>query len=87
MPDPNDTIAIPQAEDRDPFPGTRWSMVLGAGEGERDALEQLCQKYWYPLYIYVRRRGLGAEDAQDRVQGFFSDILRRGDLTRRGTRQ
>lgn len=59
---------------------TRWSVVGSAGEGSPQALEALCSAYWYPFYAYVRRRGLSAEDAQDRVQGFFVELLRRGDL-------
>ena len=43
------------------FATTRWSVVLAAGRGDvpqaRDALETLCRTYWYPLYVYVRRRG------------------------------
>jgi hypothetical protein len=39
------------------FGTTRWSVVLAAGHGDaagaREALEQLCRNYWYPLYAYV----------------------------------
>jgi RNA polymerase sigma-70 factor (ECF subfamily) len=64
----------------DPFPRTRWSVVRSAGEGDRDALQQLCTAYWLPLYAYARRRGWAPEDAQDGVQAFFGEILGRGDL-------
>jgi RNA polymerase sigma-70 factor (ECF subfamily) len=33
--------------------------------------------YWYPLYVYVRRRGYGPEDAQDLTQQFFARLLER----------
>ena len=46
----------------------------------RNALEQLCRGYWYPLYAYARRQGLSVDDAQDLTQGFFADLLRREDL-------
>ena len=46
----------------------------------RRALEELCQTYWFPLYAYVRRRGVSAPDAQDVVQGFFARLLEKGDL-------
>jgi len=62
------------------FPSTHWSMVLtagGAGPGAEDALAQLCVKYWYPLYAYVRRRGYSAEDAEDLTQEFFARFLER----------
>lgn len=60
------------------FVTTQWSLILGAGrEGESQgaALEQLCRTYWYPLYVYIRRRGNGPEDAQDLTQGFFARLL------------
>jgi RNA polymerase sigma-70 factor (ECF subfamily) len=63
---------------------TRWSLILAAQEGDtpqaREALSALCALYWYPLYAFVRRRGHGPEDAQDRVQGFFTRLLEKNDL-------
>jgi hypothetical protein len=42
--------------DTDWFATTHWSVVLGAAQGDRpaarQALEQLCATYWYPLYAY-----------------------------------
>jgi RNA polymerase sigma-70 factor (ECF subfamily) len=64
------------------FATTHWSVVLEAGHGSsvaaQTALEELCQAYWYPLYVYVRRRGYGVEDAQDLTQEFFALLLRKG---------
>ena len=40
-----------------------------------DALEKLCRAYWYPLYVYVRRRGYPPHDAQDLTQSFFERLL------------
>lgn len=61
------------------FDTTEWSLVLAAGGRDagaaREALERLCGAYWYPLYAYVRRRGVGAEDARDLTQGFFTSLL------------
>ena len=60
------------------FVTTQWSLILNAGrEGASQgaALEQLCRTYWYPLYVYIRRRGNGPEDAQDLTQGFFARLL------------
>ncbi len=48
--------------------------------GSREALEELCRTYWYPLYAYVRRRGSGPEDSHDLVQGFFARFLARDYL-------
>jgi RNA polymerase sigma-70 factor (ECF subfamily) len=47
-------------------------VVLRAGAEEgREALTQLCRDYWYPLYAFLRRRGLSPHDAQDVTQSFF----------------
>jgi RNA polymerase sigma-70 factor (ECF subfamily) len=58
--------------------------VLLAGRGTspegRDALEVLCRTYWPPLYAYVRRDGHSPHDAQDLVQEFIAQVLRRNDL-------
>jgi len=58
---------------------THWSQVLLAGDPNstkaHEALTKLCQTYWYPLYMFVRRQGQGPEDAQDLVQGFFARLL------------
>lgn len=78
MSNPSDT-ATRAAQPRDYFATTQWSVVLHAGRSDttraRQALAQLCQTYWYPLYAYVRRRGYRAEDAEDLTQGFFARLL------------
>jgi DNA-directed RNA polymerase specialized sigma24 family protein len=66
------------------FPTTCWSRVVHAANpadpAARDALEGLCRDYWYPLYAFVRRRGVGHHDAGDLVQGFLADLIERRDL-------
>jgi RNA polymerase sigma factor (sigma-70 family) len=61
------------------FATTQWSVVVRAGQGvspeSHQALADLCQTYWYPLYAYVRRRGHQAAEAQDLVQSFFAELL------------
>jgi len=53
--------------------------VLAAGAGtspeSRDALARLCERYWYPLYAYVRRHGHDRDEAQDLTQDFFARLL------------
>jgi RNA polymerase sigma factor (sigma-70 family) len=68
-------------ESRPVFVTTHWSVVLTAAGGRettgaRDALEKLCQTYWYPLYAYVRRLGHSPPDAQDLTQEFFARLLK-----------
>lgn len=66
------------------FEQTQWSLVLEAGaadaSGAAVALAQLCQKYWYPLYAFVRRQGADHHDAQDLTQAFFGKLLERNYL-------
>ncbi len=61
------------------FVTTHWSLVLSAGDHDgtraQNALAQLCQTYWYPLYAYARGRGHSREDAQDLTQEFFARLL------------
>jgi RNA polymerase sigma factor (sigma-70 family) len=67
------------------FVTTHWSLVLAAGadvssSAAGDALAQLCETYWYPLYAFLRSRGHTAEDAQDLTQAFFARVLERRTL-------
>src|SRR5947207_12728263 len=63
---------------------THWSVVMAAGQGEslpaQRALETLCRGYWYPIYVYVRRKGHGPDDAQDLTQEFFAQLIAKGHL-------
>lgn len=61
------------------FATTRWSIVVCAGRqsspDSRRALESLCELYWHPLYVYVRRRVADVNEAQDLTQAFFTELL------------
>jgi DNA-directed RNA polymerase specialized sigma24 family protein len=67
-----------------PFDTTRWSLVLAAGGDDtsaaRAALATLCESYWYPLYAYIRRWGINADEARDLTQGFLASLLERRDF-------
>jgi RNA polymerase sigma factor (sigma-70 family) len=66
------------------FVTTHWSVVLAAGRSQttqaQEALAELCRTYWYPLYVYIRRRGYSPHDAQDLTQEFFARLLERQSL-------
>lgn len=73
--------AVP--DDPRDFLTTRWSLVLAAGSDEgagHEALAELCRRYWYPLYAFLRRRGHAHATSEDLVQGFFAKLLERRDL-------
>jgi RNA polymerase sigma-70 factor (ECF subfamily) len=40
-----------------------------------EAMAELCGSYWYPLYAFIRRRGHGAQEAEDLTQEFFARLL------------
>ena len=67
------------------FHATRWTIVMRAAQsqaqGGESALAELCRLYWYPLYIFARRRGHSPDDAQDLTQGFFLHLLESRALT------
>lgn len=66
------------------FQTTHWSLVrraLGESPGAGNpALAEWCQAYWYPIYAFIRRRGVSVEDAEDLTQGFFVRLLEKDIL-------
>ena len=49
---------------------------LGTATGTaREALTQLCQTYWRPIFAFICRRGYSVPDAQDLTQDFFLMVL------------
>ena len=75
---------MPHDSDKRHFATTQWSVVAAAGDSNhadvQEALTQLCESYWYPLYAYVRRRSYSAADAQDLTQAFFARLLEKQSL-------
>src|SRR6266550_2873351 len=62
------------------FATTHWSIVLeaqGESPAAREALEKLCRTYWRPIYAFLRRQGVGPEEAEDITQGFLAQLLER----------
>src|SRR5215469_11536590 len=63
------------------FASTRWTVVRQAADSQTasqhalSALTELCQIYWRPVYVFLRRQGIPQHDAQDLTQGFFADLI------------
>lgn len=61
------------------FEETRWSLIVKARARttivSQEALAELCQIYWFPVYAYIRRKGESLEEAQDFTQEFFLRFL------------
>src|SRR5215831_14791701 len=62
------------------FATTHWSVVAQSALTDvpdaSNALAQLCEMYWPPIYSFIRRRGYAPPDAQDLTQSFFAFFLR-----------
>jgi RNA polymerase sigma-70 factor (ECF subfamily) len=66
------------------FQTTHWSLVAAARDRAspeaQQALAELCEMYWYPLYAFIRRSGHGSEEARDLTQEFFARVLEKDYL-------
>src|SRR5215470_16948983 len=73
--------ALETATRENSFASTRWTVVHQAADSQTasqhalSALSELCQIYWRPVYIFLRRHGIPQHDAQDLTQGFFAELI------------
>ncbi len=62
------------------FPTTHWTLIarLKSEDGKESsaALDELCAQYHYPLYCYIRWRGLDHHEAQDALHDFLARLMR-----------
>jgi RNA polymerase sigma-70 factor (ECF subfamily) len=68
------------ARSYDRFGTTRWSVVMQSAATESadasQALTELAQRYWYPVYAYVRRCRHAPAIAQDITRCFLGGLMR-----------
>jgi len=61
------------------FLTTHWSLLEAVGSDQdtedKALIGLLLERYWKPVYCYLRRQGHGNEDAKDLTQDFFHDIV------------
>jgi RNA polymerase sigma-70 factor (ECF subfamily) len=66
------------------FPPTQWTLVRAVQSGDphdaEKAMAAICERYWYPIYAYLRRSGRSAHDAEDVAQMFFQRIIERNTI-------
>jgi DNA-directed RNA polymerase specialized sigma24 family protein len=85
-PDPAQEAAGPgqgrpegSGQDRGVFPATRWSLIRQVQDADpasqRAGWDQWCTDYWKPVYVWLRARGSGPEDAEDLAQAFFCRLI------------
>jgi DNA-directed RNA polymerase specialized sigma24 family protein len=64
---------------------SKWSLVLQARRQDTaravEALGQLGQAYWFPIYAYLRQRGHSPEDAKDLTREFYARLLQNKTLS------
>lgn len=63
------------------FPRTAWSRIQASSQdedvpGARQALDEICQRYWKPAFVFLRSLGCGVDDAEDITQQFFAHWAR-----------
>ncbi|MGV3661962.1 MAG: RNA polymerase sigma factor [Prosthecobacter sp.] len=66
------------------FPSTEWTLVARLRHRDpaecKKALDELCAQYHFPLYCFIRQRGLAHHDAQDALHDFLAKLLRLDSL-------
>jgi hypothetical protein len=63
---------------RETFLTTHWSLIEDVNQHQdkdRALIGVLLQRYWKPVYCYVRRRGYDNEQAKDLTQGFLHEVV------------
>ena len=68
------------------FLTTHWSLIrdIQAGDTRHKALiGLLIDRYWKPVYCYLRRKGYDNEQAKDLTQGFFHRVVLERGLAQR----
>jgi len=74
----------PAARSQANFPATRWTLVRAVQSGDRadaeQAMAQICERYWYPIYAFLRHSGHPAADAEDLTQAFFHRLIERDTI-------
>jgi len=64
--------------DRETFLTTHWSLiedVQSDDDRDRALIGLLLERYWKPVYCYLRRKGYSNDEAKDLTQGFFHEVV------------
>ena len=71
---------------REAFLTTHWSLIEDLKEhGDRDRalIGLLLERYWKPIYCFLRRKGYNNEQAKDLTQGFLHEVVLNRHLVER----
>ncbi len=73
------------------FLTTAWTEINCIDQSDKAhqsvLLGNLLQKYWKPIYCYLRSKGNATEQAKDLTQGFIQEILLGRDLLKQADRE
>jgi RNA polymerase sigma factor (sigma-70 family) len=63
----------------DSFPTTRWTLIQvaqsGTSEEMAQAMEEICRRYWRPVFSFLIHSGRTKHDAEDLTQALFEKII------------
>jgi RNA polymerase sigma-70 factor (ECF subfamily) len=80
-----DQLQPDRLRSHDEFPSTVWVRIEAVRDstaaGSREALAELCQAYWQPVYAFIRRKGNDPDRAADLTQDFFALLIEPGALS------
>jgi len=74
---------------REAFLTTHWSLVehiQSEDDKDRVLIGLLLDRYWKPVYCYLRHKGYDNEGAKDMTQGFFHEVVLNKDLVVRANK-
>lgn len=70
---------MPELHRRGRFDTTSWSLIVAAAGTPQtrsdEALAELCARYWYPVYAFIRRHHPDHSQAEDLTQSFFTRLI------------
>jgi len=69
------------------FQTTQWTVLdQAAADPACPLTNELLQRYWKPIYCYLRRKGYDNDQAKDLTQGFFQEVILGRNLLRQADR-
>jgi hypothetical protein len=74
---------------RQAFLTTHWTLIQEIKSGEdkdRALIGLMLERYWKPIYCYLRRKGYDNESAKDLTQGFLHEVVLNRGLVHKADR-
>ena len=69
------------------FLTTHWTLIQDIkSDKDRALIGLMLERYWKPIYCYLRRKGYDNESAKDLTQGFLHDVVLNRDLVHKADR-